>query len=89
MTYGTQRGHLHPGSAAFIFFPTIIYNDVVCNEKKEKPLDSEDWKVEMLRLFSAIFQLAESCVECGRQTGGQGGGGGGFLTFFLQHNNLY
>lgn len=55
---------------------------------KKASVDAEDWKVEMLRLFPAIFQLEESCVECGRQTG-VGVGVGGFLTFFLQHNNLY
>lgn len=60
-------------------------------KKKKASVDSEDWEVEMLRLFPAILQLEESCVECGRQTEGRGGrgGGGGFLTFFLQHNNLY
>lgn len=39
MTYDTQRGHLHPGSGALrlFFFPSVIYNDVVQNEKKKKP----------------------------------------------------
>lgn len=59
-------------------------------KEKKASVDSEDWKVEMLRLFPAILQLEESCVECGRQTDrGAGGRGGGSLTFFLQHNNLY
>lgn len=50
---------------------------------------SEDWKVEMLRLFPAIFQLEESCVECGRQTRGGGGveGWGGVLNI-LSSNTI-
>lgn len=41
-------------------------------KKKKASVDSLDWKVEMLRLFPAILQLEESCVECGRQTEGRG-----------------
>lgn len=58
----------------FFFFPSIIYNDVVRNEKRKASVDSRDWKIEMLRLFPAIFQLGESCVECGWQKGGGGWG---------------
>lgn len=46
---------------------------VMTKKKKKASVDSEDWKVEMLRLFSAILQLEESCVECGSQTDGRTG----------------
>lgn len=32
-------------------------------------VDLGDWKVWMQRFFPAIFQLEESCVECGRLMG--------------------
>lgn len=41
------------------------------------PVDLGEWKIWMQRFFPAIFQLEESCVECGRL---QERGGGGLLN---------
>ncbi len=74
--------------AVFLFFPQFVMRLFVAKgvfEWDMAPEDSGEWKVWMQWFFPAIFQLRESCVECGRLQER----GGSFLTFFLQHNNPY